>query len=421
MIRDTASQDTVLAPRRSRWPLWLAAGAAALALLAYAGWQFKDQLGGGASVSRARLTLATVQLGPLTRDVAAEGRVVAANAPTLYAANAGSVALAVQAGDAVKAGQVLVRIASPDLLARLAQERASADALKSDWLRGQADARQARAQAEAAVQTAALALASAETDLTRQSRAFEAGAAAGMAVDQARDAVARARITHQQAQQALTLKDDATRFELAAKRQAHERAELQVADLVRQQDELAVRAPVDGQVGQLFVADRSSVARDAKLLTVIDLTQLEVQVQVAESFARELQAGMPGEISGNGQQWKGRISSVSPEVVNGEVAARLRFAGAQPEALRQNQRLAVRVLLDHRERVLSVARGSFVEEGGGRWAYVVVDGSAVKRAVRLGAQSLTQVEVLEGLKADEQIVTSGTEAFKGADRVTLIP
>jgi len=131
---------------------------------------------------------------------------------------------------------------------------------------------------------------------------------------------------------------------------------------------------------------------------------------------------MPGdEISGNGQQWQGRISSVSPEVVNGEVAARLRFAGAQPEALRQNQRLAVRVLLDHRERVLSVARGSFVEESGGRWAYVVQDGSAVKRAVRLGAQSLTQVEVLDGLKADEQVVTSGTDAFKGADRVTLIP
>lgn len=421
MIRDTASQDTVLAPRRSRRPLWLAAGAAALALLAYAGWQYKSHLGGGASVSRARLTLATVQLGPLTRDVAAEGRVVAANAPTLYAANAGSVTLAVQAGDAVKAGQVLARIASPELLAKLAQERASADALKSDWLRGQADARQARAQAEAAVQTAALALASAETDLARQSRAFEAGAAAGMAVDQARDALARARIGHQQAQQALTLKDDATRFELAARRQAHERAALQVAELVRQQDELAVRAPVDGQVGQLFVADHSSVARDAKLLSVIDLTQLEVQVQVAESFARELQAGMPGEISGNGQQWKGHISSVSPEVVNGEVAARLRFAGAQPEALRQNQRLSVRVLLDHRERVLSVARGSFVEEGGGRWAYVVADGSAVKRPVRLGAQSLTQVEVLEGLKAGEQIVTSGTDALKGAERVTLIP
>jgi HlyD family secretion protein len=420
MIADTFAQDTHRTPARSRTPLWLAMGLFALALLAWAGWHFKDALAGGASFSRDRLAFATVDMGELTRDVAAEGRVVAAAAPTLYAGSGGTVTFAVQPGNVVKAGQVLARITSPELLASLAQARSAADALKSDWLRAEADTRQARAAAEASVQTAALARTAAENDLGRQTRAFEAGAAAGMAVDQARDALARARITHEQAKQALTLKDDALRFELAARRQAYERAALQVADLQRQQGELAVRAPVDGQVGQLFVADRSTVAKDAKLVAVIDLTQLEVQVQVAESQARELAPGMPGEISGNGQHWRGRISSVSPEVVNGEVAARLRFDGTQPEALRQNQRLSVRVLLDHRERVLRVARGSFVEEGGGHWAFVTQGNIAAKRPIRLGAQSLTQVEVLDGLKAGDEIVIAGSGVFKGADRVQLI-
>ena len=144
-------------------------------------------------------------------------------------------------------------------------------------------------------------------------------------------------------------------------------------------------------------------------------------MQVAESFARELQPGMPGEISGNGQRWKGRVSSVSPEVVNSEVAARLRFDGALPAQLRQNQRLCVRVLLDQRDNVLSVARGSFVDEGGGRVAYVLHDGIAEKRAIRLGAQSLARVEVLEGLQPGERVVISGTEQFRGADRVAISP
>lgn len=398
----------------------LALGLCAVALLAWMGWHFKSALAGGASVNRNRLTFATVGVGELTRDVAAEGRVVAASAPTLYAGSGGTVTFAVQPGSAVKAGQVLATIASPELQATLAQLRSAADALKSDWLRAQADARQASAAADASVQTAALALTSAENDLARQSRAFEAGAAAGMAVDQARDTVARARITHDQAKKALALKDDALHFELAARRQAHERAVLQVADLQRQQNELTVRAPVDGQVGQQFVSDRSTVAKDTKLLAVVDLTQLEVQVQVAESQARELAPGMPGEISGNGQRWSGRVSSVSPEVVNGEVAARLRFDGPPPAALRQNQRLSVRVLLDHRERVLRVARGAFVEEGGGRWAYVAQGDVAVKRPVRLGAQSLTQVEVLDGLKAGDEVVVAGSDAFKSANHVQLI-
>ncbi len=419
MIADTFVQDTHRPPTRSRGPLWLATGLVVLALLAWAGWHFNGVLTGGPSYSRDRLTFGTVELGDLTRDVAAEGRVVASAAPTLYAGSAGTATFAVQSGNIIKAGQILVRISSPELLASLAQARSAADALKSDWRRAEADTRQARASAEADVQTAALARTTAENDLARQTRAFEAGAAAGMAVDQAHDALARASITHEQSKLALTLKDNSIRFELAARRQAHERAALQVADLQRQQGELAVRAPVDGQVGELFVADQSTVAKDAKLVAVIDLTQLEVQLQVAESQARELAPGMQGEISGNGQHWRGRISSVSPVVVNGEVAARLRFDGTQPEALRQNQRLSVRVLLDHRKRVLRVERGSFVEEGGGRWAYVTQGNIATKRPIRLGAQSLTQVEVLDGLKTGDKIVIAGSGVFKSADRVQL--
>lgn len=420
MIVDTSVQDTPVSPPRSRKPHWLAGGALLAALLAWGGWFFPGGLAGGASVSRARLSFATVKQGDMTRDVAADGRVVAASAPALYAGTGGTVTFAVQPGDAVKAGQVLARIASAELVANLAQARSAAAALKSEWLRGEADGRQAHATAEAAVQTAALALKTAENDLGRQERAFQADAAPGMAVDQARDALVRARIAHEQAGRSLTLKDDSLRFELAARRQAYERAELQVADLQRQQAELEVRAPVDGQVGQVFVADRSTVARDAKLLAVIDLTQLEVQVQVAESQARELAVGMPGEISGNGRRWRGRVSSVSPEVVNGEVAARLRFDGAQPDSLRQNQRLSVRVLLDQRRHVLHVERGSFVEEGSGRWAYVVNGNVATRRPIRLGVQSLTQVEVLEGLAVGDELVVAGSDAFKGADRVQLI-
>jgi HlyD family secretion protein len=423
MIRDTSAQDRPIAPApgwRRRWPL-LVGAAVVLALGAWALPQLSTGLASQRSFSQARLTIAEVEQGSLVRDVAGEGKVVAAVSPTLYAANAGTVTLLVQAGDTVKKGQPLLRIASPELAARLAQERSNADALKSESLRAEADARQQRAQAQGNLDTAAIAHKTAVNELARQTQAFEAGATAGAQVDQARDAVARAQVALKQAQDLLGLRDEAARFELQAKRQAWERQQLQVQDLERQQAELEVRSPVDGQVGQLFVSDRMAVARDARLVSVIDLSQLEVQMQVAESFARELAPGMPGEISGNGQRWAARVSAVSPEVVNNEVAARLRFDGALPEQLRQNQRLAVRVLLDKRENVLTVARGSFVDEGGARVAWVLKDGRAERRAVRLGAQSLAKVEVLEGLQAGERVVISGAENFGNATVVTIAP
>lgn len=423
MIRDTSAQDTVLTPRPA-WRRWLPRLLGVAALAALLGWAAPliwRSLGSEQSVSLARLNVATVERGELVRDVTGEGKVVAAVSPTLHATNAGTVTLLVQAGDSVRRGQPLLRIASPELVARLAQERSNADALKSESLRAEADARQQRAQAEGSLETATIAHQTAQNDLARQTQAFEAGASARMQVDQARDAVARAQVALKQARDLLGLRDDAARFELQAKRQAWERQQLQVRELERQQAELELRSPVDGQVGQLFVSDRMAVARDARLVSVVDLSQLEVQMQVAESLARELQPGMRGEISGIGQRWPARVSAVSPEVVNNEVAARLRFDGTPPAQLRQNQRLSVRVLLDRREHVLTLARGSFVDEGGGRTAWVLKDGRAERRPIRLGAQSLARVEVLEGLAAGERVVISGAEAFGTATQVTLVP
>lgn len=418
-FRDTSEQDRPLAPRRRRPLLWVGVGLAGLLAAAVGLPRLVHGWSAGTAVSAARLSLATVEVGPLTRDVAGEGRIVAAQSPTLYAPGAGTVTLVVQAGDPVKRGQVLARVDSPELTNRLAQERSHVDALRAELARAEVEARQQTAALQSAYENARIDQQTAANDLARQPQAFEAGATARMQVERAQDALAKARLALDQARDLRGLKTDSLKLDVQAKQSALARQQLLVADLERQVAELQVRSPVDGQVGQLFLADRANVARDAKLLSVVDLSALEVQMQVAESFARELQPGMPGEITGNGQRWAGQVSSVSPEVVNGEVTARLRFAGPQPEQLRQNQRLSVRVLLDRRDKVLGVASGSFVDEGGGSHAYVLRGGFAEKVAVKLGARSLERVEVLSGLQAGDRVVISGTDNFKGAERVLI--
>jgi len=419
-FRDTSEQDRPLASRSRRWPWLLACGAGLAAVLALtAGGRVRQALSADTAFSASRLSIATVDVAPLTRDVAGEGRVVAAQSPTLFAQGAGTATLAVQAGDPVKKGQVLATIDSPELTNRLAQERSNVDALRADLARAEVEARQQVAALQSAYENARIDQQTAQNDLARQTQAFEAGATARMQVERAQDTLAKAKLALDQARDLRGLKTDSLKLDVQAKQSALARQQLLVAELQRQVAELNVRSPVDGQVGQLFIADRTNVARDAKLLSVIDLSALEVQMQVAESFARELQPGMPGEISGNGQRWAGRVSSVSPEVVNGEVSARLRFDGQQPEQLRQNQRLSVRVLLDKRDKVLGVARGSFVDESGGSYAYVVRDGHAEKVPVKLGARSLERVEVISGLSAGDRVVISGSDNFKGAARVLI--
>src|SRR3984957_1038573 len=419
-MRDTAGQDRQLAPpsalRRHRRLIIVSTGAV-VALLAFAVW-FMRFSGINSSVDRSRLTIATVERGLFVRDVAADGQVVAASSPTLYAIETGIISLHVHAGDAVKKGQLLAVIDSPDLTAKLSQEQASLEGMRVDWQRAQLDAASKLRDLSDKFEQARVDRTTAQREADRSAKAFELGAFTELQSLKAKDDLEKADFAFRQAQADYEAGPRQTQFDVSSKKALFDRQQLVVTDLRRQVAALQVQAPVDGRVGQVQVAERASVAKDAPLLTVIDLSQLEVEIKVPESLARDLQPGMAASLEGDGRQWPATLSGVSPEVVAGEVTARLRFTGTQPVGLRQSQRLAVRILIDKRDNVLTVERGSFVDQDAG-FAYLVHDGVAERRPVRLGAQSVQKVEILDGLNVGDQVVVSGSDAFNGADRVIV--
>src|SRR5271156_5254685 len=142
MLRDTSAQDRVIEPKnpfkrhRNIIIAVLAAVAALIVLLLY----LMRYSGAGLSVDRARVSIATVERGSFVRDIDADGQVVAAVSPTLYANALGTVSLKVHAGDTVAKGQVLAVIDSPDLTAKFSQEDATLASLRIDWQRATLDA-----------------------------------------------------------------------------------------------------------------------------------------------------------------------------------------------------------------------------------------------------------------------------------------
>lgn len=170
MIPDTSAQDRPVErrPARLRWVLGGGAAAAAVAVLAVTAPSVSRLLSASGSVSASRLSFATVQRGSFVRDVAADGRVVAAVSPTLYADSAGAVTLKVHAGDTVQRGQVLAVVDSPELTNELAQEKAALDAMNVDYQRAQIDAREQRLKLRQAYDSAAIDAKAAKRELERE-------------------------------------------------------------------------------------------------------------------------------------------------------------------------------------------------------------------------------------------------------------
>lgn len=420
MIQDTSAQDRAVEVKPGRRRLiWIGAAVVLVIVLALVVPWAVRMLSAGSSVDASRLAFATVERGAFTRDIAAEGRVVAAVRPTMYARSPGVVTLKVNAGATVKEDQVLAVIDSPELTNQLAQQQSALDGMRVDWQLAKVNARTKRQQLQMNYESAEVDAKGGVRDFKRAQVAYNMGAYSKVKVDHAKDIAEKTAIALQHAKKEMGLNQDSLSFGIKAKKLAADRQALLVKDIERQVDDLKVRSPVDGQVGQLFVAPKATVAKDAKLMSVIDLSALEVEVQVPESFARDLGVGMSAQISGNGQTWKGAVSAISPEVVNGQVATRVRFVNTKPKQLRQNQRLSVRILLDHRKNVLTVSRGSFVDQSGGHYAYVMHDGIAVKTPIQVGASSIDKVEILKGLKPGDKVVISGTDNFNGAERVVV--
>jgi HlyD family secretion protein len=424
MIRDTSAQDRVMktvavTPLRRYWK----PAAAAAAVLALGIWIVPGMtrtLTSGASFSSERLRIAEVKRGNLTRDISAQGRLVAAVSPTLYAPNGGIVTLNVQAGDKVEKDQVLAEVVSPELGNRLMQEQASLQSAELAAERAGIDNRKQQLATQKAVDQAEIDRQTAAREVERSQKAFQLGALPQLDVMRAKDALQKAEVTLAHAKKDVALERESLEFELKTVRLTRDRQRLLVADLQRQVDELKLRSPVAGQVGQLLVQQKANVAANAGVLTVVDLSAMEVEVPVPETFARELAIGMPAQIQNAGAMLTGELSAVSPEVVNGQVIARVRFTGAQPAGLRQNQRLSTRILIDEHPNVLMVERGPFVDSGAGRVAYVVgSNGMAERRAIEVGATSLNAVELVSGVKEGDRLIISSLDEFKGAERIAL--
>ena len=422
-IRDTSAQDNVIKPAtsaRRRIPKsWLIGGGAALVLLALIAWVASGWMSGGRSFDATKIRIAEVTRGDLVRDISAEGRVIAANSPTLYAIAAGTVSLKVVAGDVVKKGQALAEIDSPELRSKLAQEESTLASMEAEASRALLDAQITRSTAVKLLDQAQIERTAAQRDLERYQRAYEGGAVSQNEYAKAQDELKKADIGLAAARKDSGLQGEGAGLDSRNKRLLADRQRAVVAELQRQVDALTVRAPFDGQIGQVQIPQGTIVVANGPILSVVDLSLFEVEIKVPESFARDLAIGIPAQIASNGVQYAAQVSAVSPEVVNGEVNARLRFAdGKQPPGLRQSQRLSARIVLDTRRNVLMVERGSFVEQGGG-FVYVVDGSQAVRRPVQTGVSSLSAVEIVSGLQAGEKIVVSGSDQFDDAESVRV--
>jgi HlyD family secretion protein len=406
-IRGTDAQDVAVEARPDRRRILLigAAGGGLLLIVVFA-LLFRGWSASANTISRERLRIVTVTEGPFVRDVSAQGTVVAAVSPTLFAIAPGTISYHVRAGDTVKAGQVLATLASPTLENEFQRERATLESLDTALQRQSIDIRRQKLRTQEEADLANVQIRAAEREMQRAQSAWDKGAIPERDLRRAEDERESARLAYEHARETADLERESLDLDLRARRLERDRQSLVVANLKRRVDELSVRSPVDGMVANLAAVDKANVPESAPLLTVVDLTAFEIEFQVADVYARDIKPGMEASISLDGTQHPGLVTAISPEVRSGQVTGRVKFAREQPPSLRQSQRGSVRIVIEQRAKARKFERSADIGSAT-KAVYIVDDDHAVLTPVELGAASVAEIEVLRGLEPGDQVVVSG--------------
>ena len=421
MIRDTAAMDRTITKRMSRrvWVitglgLVLLGGGAALLYPSASRWVSANR-----SVEESRIRIASVVRGDLDRDLGVQGRIVAAFHPTLYSPEEGIVRLLVDAGDSIKKGQELAVVESPALDSRLKQEESSLLSARAELDRRKIQARQRELENQQAIDLLEVQLQAAERARLRAEQTRAAGLVDMVAYEKAQDdhAIKVSEVKH--ARERAVLDKETLQVETRNQELQVERQQLLVQDMRRQVAMLTIRCPFDGLVSRREVAERDAVTRGQALLGVVDLSTFEIEIQIPENYADEIGPDTTAVITYDGADFPGKVTRVSPEVSGSQVRGLVRFGDRLPEGLKQNQRVSVRLLIDSRPGVLKVARGPFLEDGGGRQAYVLDGDLATLRPIEVGAVSIGEVEIVSGLKEGDQIIISDMARFEKAETILI--
>lgn len=208
-----------------------------------------------------------------------------------------------------------------------------------------------------------------------------------------------------------------TKFELEGARAAYDLATLSLR-------ESQIKAPFDGIVTARLVKRGNMIQPGTPAFRVTQMDRLQAQLHVPERDIHKLKPGHPVKLTvdawpeGN---FTGEIVRVNPVVdpTTGTVKVTAEMAPGQAQ-LKPGMFGRVEILYDRREQALLVPRDAVMSEDAQHSVFVVTDGKAARRSLRIGYSDGRHYEVLDGLKAGEQVVTTGQTNLKDDAKVVVV-
>ena len=374
------------------------------------------------SVRKERIAIVKVKRGPFVEAISVAGKILPVNIVYLDALEGGRVEkIFTEAGSMLKQGDKILQLTNTNLLLDIMRRESDLSQQTNNLRNTRLAMDQFRLQLNQQ-------LSEIENRLQQQRRVYErykelekenliSRHEYELAKDQYEYLVKQKELTVETQKSELRLRQ----AQVEAMEESLQRAQVDL-DFVRLKlENLTLIAPVSGQLTSLDVVIGESKSPGERLGQIDQWDGFKVRAGIDERFIALVKPKDPGSFDIGGQTYNVDVKKIYPEVRDGKFEVDLEFVGESPPGLKRGQTLHIRLVLADSADSLLLARGDHFRSTGGRWVYVLDETgkSAVKTRIRLGRQNSQVLEVLEGVKEGDGVITSSYESFENCDRLIL--
>jgi HlyD family secretion protein len=387
-------------------------------ILAAAIWLLRASL--KSTISKANINTAVVEKGGVENTLNATGEVLPEFEEVLTSPiNASIKKVLMDAGNKVKEGQSILALDKSAtqteferLNFQLQSKRNEIGKLKLDLSKSFFDIRSNNDIKQLRISNLADAVENAK-------RLFKAGGGTREGIEQAELNLKVAQLEKKQLENEIKSKQQTMQIEIKEAEIALAIQENDLRELQRKLNLASIIATRGGVVTWINKNIGATVREGESLARIADLGSFKVNGSISDNYMDQLRNGMPVIIRINEQQMKGHVANVYPSVQNSIVTFDVQLDERNNKLLRPNMKVDVFLVTDLHNNVMRVANGPAFKGADVQEVFVVNGGKAEKRKVHIGLSNFDFVEIKDGMKSGDVVITSDMSEFKNLTELTI--
>ncbi len=372
------------------------------------------------SISSKNVTIGTVDRGTIEVTVNASGKVIPLTEEIIVSPiNSRILEVYKEAGDSVNKDEPILKLELASIETDHKQKLDEKEMKKSKLIQSQISLDNTISDLQMQLQVKDMKLKQLQTELKNERYLDSIGASTSDKVRQAALNYEVAKLEFQQLKQQIVNEKKNASAEVKVQQLDLSIFEKSLAESARLLKDARILSPQKATLTYVNNQIGSQVSAGTQIAIVSDLSHFKVLAEIADSYAEKLSSGAKAIIKIGQLQLEGTVVNITPSVKNGVINFTVMLKDSGNSRLRSGLKTDVYVTHGIQDDVLRIPNSTYYIGAGEYELWVVKNGEAEKKKIKLGESSFEYVEVISGLEKGEQVIISDMNQYKNKQKLKI--